>query len=90
MYVTCSFLSLLSPADKQPRNEGLFINLHWTKFRSQPYNYPRYFPNDESATDYKQGGLEHPELENTIIRPSARCGHRLDPDGTVYDNKTRR
>ena len=40
-----------------------------------------------SATDYEEDGLEHPEPDNTLIRPSTRCGHRLDPDGPVYDNK---
>ena len=88
--VTCRFLSLLSPADAQPCPKDLFLILYWTKFGSRPYDNPRYFLNDVSATDYEEGALEHPEPYNTPIRPSTRCGHRLDPDVPVHDNKTRR
>ena len=58
--------------------------------RSRPYVYPRYFLNDVSATDYEEDGLEQPEPDNTLMRPSTRCCYRLDPDGPVHDNKTRR
>ena len=88
--VTYSFLSLLSPADAQPCPKDLRLILHWTMLRSRPYVYPRYFLNDVSATDYEEGGLVHPEPDDTLMRPTARCGHRHDPDGPVHDNKTRR
>ena len=88
--VTYGFLGLLSPADAQPCSKDLLSILHWTELRSRPYDYPRYFLNDESATDYEEDGLEHPEPDNALIRPSTRCGHRTDPDGPVHDNKTRR